>query len=65
MQNLWKYSSVQVWLSIQFSLVQTLSHVRLCVSIKQLQFTHPYDELLTMVRVGLSRSQDSFKNQMK
>ena len=37
-QNLWWYSSVQVWLSI-----------------KQLQCTHPYDKLLTMVRVGLPK----------
>ena len=47
-QNLWWYSSVQVWLSI-----------------KQLQITHPYDKLLTMVRVGLHSSEDGFKSQMK
>ena len=38
--------------------------VQVWLSIKQLQFTHPYDKLLTMVRVGLPSSEDGFKNQM-
>ena len=41
------------------------SSVQVWLSIKHLQFTHPYDKLLTRVRVGLPRSQDSFTNQMK
>ena len=39
--------------------------VQVLLSIKQLQFTHLYDKLLTMVRVGLPSSEDGFKNQMK
>ena len=56
-------SSSVAFHSVQFRLSVMSDSLRF--NIKQLQLTHPYDKLLTTVRVGLPRSQDSFKNQMK